>query len=80
MEARLLTALGTICLCLSAASIPEFAVATAPAADWPQWRGPARDGTSRERGLLRQWPKEGPPLAWLCGRHRRRLLDAGRRP
>src|SRR5262245_6690866 len=32
--------------------------------DWPQWRGPHRDGISAERGLLTTWPKEGPPLAW----------------
>jgi outer membrane protein assembly factor BamB len=34
------------------------------AADWPQWRGPQRDGVSKETGLLKEWPKEGPPLAW----------------
>jgi outer membrane protein assembly factor BamB len=34
------------------------------AADWPQWRGPDRDGISKETGLLKQWPKEGPKLAW----------------
>ncbi len=32
--------------------------------DWPQWRGPNRDGISKETGLLKQWPTEGPPLAW----------------
>jgi len=32
--------------------------------DWPQWRGPERDGISRESGLLKQWPKEGPKLLW----------------
>jgi outer membrane protein assembly factor BamB len=32
--------------------------------DWPQWRGPARDGVSKEKGLLKSWPKEGPALAW----------------
>ncbi|NOX55914.1 MAG: PQQ-like beta-propeller repeat protein [Planctomycetes bacterium] len=32
--------------------------------DWPQWRGPRRDGISDEIGLLRQWPSDGPPLAW----------------
>jgi outer membrane protein assembly factor BamB len=32
--------------------------------DWPQFRGPARDGHSKEKGLLREWPKKGPPLAW----------------
>lgn len=32
--------------------------------DWPQWRGPQRDGVSQEKGLLAEWPKEGPKLAW----------------
>src|SRR5436309_10408746 len=34
------------------------------AADWPQWRGPQRDGISREKGLLKDWPKEGPRMLW----------------
>jgi outer membrane protein assembly factor BamB len=34
------------------------------AADWPQWQGPNRDGKSADTGLLKEWPKEGPPLAW----------------
>jgi outer membrane protein assembly factor BamB len=34
------------------------------ASDWPQWRGPHRDGTSAENGLLEKWPKDGPPLLW----------------
>lgn len=33
-------------------------------ADWPQWRGPNRDGVSPETGLLKEWPAEGPALAW----------------
>jgi outer membrane protein assembly factor BamB len=32
--------------------------------DWPQWRGPRRDGVSAERGLLKAWPQNGPQLAW----------------
>jgi outer membrane protein assembly factor BamB len=32
--------------------------------DWPQWRGPQRDGTSKETGLLKEWPKDGPKLLW----------------
>ena len=36
----------------------------APAADWPQWRGPNRDGKSAETGLLAQWPDGGPRLVW----------------
>ena len=34
------------------------------AADWPQWRGPQRNGISAETGLLAEWPKEGPRLVW----------------
>jgi outer membrane protein assembly factor BamB len=34
------------------------------AADWPQWRGPNRDGLSQERGLLKSWPARGPKLLW----------------
>ncbi len=37
---------------------------TAGASDWPQWQGPDRDNMSKENGLLQQWPKDGPPLAW----------------
>jgi outer membrane protein assembly factor BamB len=34
------------------------------AANWPQWRGPQRDGISKEVGLLKQWPEGGPKLLW----------------
>lgn len=40
---------------------PAFAL------DWPQWQGPDRNGISKERGLLQEWPKDGPPLAWKVG-------------
>ncbi len=36
----------------------------APAADWPQFRGPNRDGVSSETGLLTSWPKDGPRVLW----------------
>ena len=32
--------------------------------DWPQWRGPDRTGVSKEKGLLKKWPAEGPKLLW----------------
>src|SRR5262245_851095 len=32
--------------------------------DWPQWRGPDRTNVNTETGLLQEWPKDGPPLAW----------------
>jgi len=37
---------------------------SAAAADWPQWRGPNRDGISSEIGLLKSWPEGGPRLVW----------------
>jgi outer membrane protein assembly factor BamB len=36
------------------------------AADWPQFRGPNRDGVSKEKGLLQSWPTDGPPLVWTA--------------
>lgn len=35
----------------------------APARDWPQWRGPNRDGISAETGFLAEW-KDAPALLW----------------
>lgn len=40
-----------------------FAGATG-AADWPQWQGPDRNGISKEKGLLQEWPVQGPKTAW----------------
>lgn len=34
------------------------------AADWPQFRGPNRDGKSDETGLMQRWPEGGPELLW----------------
>src|SRR6478609_11937580 len=39
-------------------------LSTASANDWPQWQGPDRNAISKETGLLQEWPKDGPPLAW----------------
>ena len=36
------------------------------ASDWPQFRGPQRDGKSTETGLLKSWPDSGPKLAWTA--------------
>ncbi len=32
--------------------------------DWPEFRGPARNGVCRETGLLKSWPDGGPKLLW----------------
>ena len=36
----------------------------ARAADWPQWRGPTRDGVSTEAIDATRWPATGPEVAW----------------
>jgi hypothetical protein len=50
--------LAVLLLCLAQQALAQTA------AIWPQWRGPNRDGISKETGLLKQWPAEGPPLVW----------------
>jgi outer membrane protein assembly factor BamB len=49
---------------LKGASLEPSRGKDAVAAQWPQWRGPHRDGVSPETGWLTQWPREGPPLLW----------------
>src|ERR1035441_1458015 len=39
-------------------------VALAASSDWPQFRGPHRDGASAETRLLQELPPGGPPLVW----------------
>ncbi len=64
MKSRSLTAIAALCLCVPSLFVTSSAHMSASSSDWPQWRGPARDGTSKETGLLKQWPKEGPKLLW----------------
>jgi outer membrane protein assembly factor BamB len=54
------------CLSLVFLSLPNAATAQLPVGpgDWPGWRGADRTGVSTETGLLKEWPKEGPPLVW----------------
>lgn len=60
-----LTPLAALCLCLAAVNVPTTtANMSASLFDWPQWRGPSRDGTSKETGLLKEWPAGGPKLLW----------------
>lgn len=55
---KALLSVAVISLCLSTEIFAQAG------SDWPQWRGPNRDGVSKETGLLKQWPAGGPPLAW----------------
>ena len=49
---------------LLACLIVALAASNVPAGDWPQWRGPLRNGICTETGLMSRWPAGGPPLAW----------------
>jgi outer membrane protein assembly factor BamB len=44
----------SLMVCLGAAAVR--------AADWPQWQGPDRARISKETGLLKEWPKDGPSV------------------
>jgi len=63
LKSRLLITIAALCLCYSAVFVARSAMA-ASTSDWPQWRGPERNGISQESGLLKQWPAEGPKLLW----------------
>jgi outer membrane protein assembly factor BamB len=47
-----------------AALIAASAIAVASASDWPEWRGPSRDGRSTETNLPSKWSVQGENLAW----------------
>ena len=49
---------------LVALALAVSATAMLTAADWPEWRGPARSGTSTETGLPSSWSPSGENLAW----------------
>ena len=55
MKIAIIVAIGILFCFLSAMSF---------AADWPQWRGPDRDGVSSETGWSSSWPEDGPKQAW----------------
>ena len=57
----LLVVVGSVLV--AAAGEPDGMIAS-PEPDWPQFRGPRRDGIAAERGLLQTWPGVGPKLAW----------------
>jgi outer membrane protein assembly factor BamB len=52
------------CLALVLLCVPAVAADPKESFDWPQWQGPDRNAVSKEKGLLKEWAKDGPPLAW----------------
>jgi len=55
---RVLSPLAVVFALLIASSVP------AAESEWKQWRGPNRDGKSKDTGLLKSWPKGGPKKLW----------------
>jgi outer membrane protein assembly factor BamB len=53
-------------VCVTASVALTGAPTPAPG-DWPQWRGPERNGISRETALAQQWPASGPAVVWSAG-------------
>jgi outer membrane protein assembly factor BamB len=49
-----------ITLCLILLSLCNLA----KAADWPQWRGPSRDGTWNEKGIVKKFTTGQLPIRW----------------
>ncbi|HKW98435.1 MAG TPA: PQQ-binding-like beta-propeller repeat protein [Bryobacteraceae bacterium] len=47
----------TSSICCAAATVPQVG-------DWPDWRGPNRDGISREKHLPEKWSLAGENLSW----------------
>ena len=64
MTSRLLVTTAALLLCLPTIFIKTPVSHGAVASDWPQWRGPERNGISQEKDLLKEWPREGPKLLW----------------
>jgi outer membrane protein assembly factor BamB len=50
--------------CLGSTFILLGLATVTTANDWPQWHGPKRDAICTETGLLKTWPKDGPPIVW----------------
>ncbi len=46
------------------AALVAGTIAVTGAADWPEWRGPSRDGSSIETNLPASWSPAGDNLAW----------------
>ncbi len=51
---------------LAALCLAPAAELTVKPTDWPQFRGPNRNGFSPETGLLKKWPEGGPPQVWTA--------------
>ncbi len=61
---KLFTAASLILICCLSNSMLTTALGNGSRAEWPQWRGPNRDGVSQETGLLTSWQQDEPKVLW----------------
>jgi outer membrane protein assembly factor BamB len=59
-----MTRRSTLSVVLGATALALTMALPAEAGDWSNWRGPHRDGTSEETGLVSSWSREGENLIW----------------
>jgi outer membrane protein assembly factor BamB len=60
-----IVSLGALGLTLAVLVADSPALVARAGGNWPQWRGPRRDGVSTEVNLLQTWPAGGPPKLWV---------------
>jgi len=56
---------------LSQGSVLHGTEVDSGSASWPDFHGPGPTNISHEKGLLKKWPEDGPPLVWKyssCGK------------
>ncbi len=51
-------------VCTVTTALALIGVSTASADDWPQWRGPSRDGAWNETGIMESFPPGALPVSW----------------
>ena len=53
---------------VSSNAVSTSTIAAAPSGSpfWPRFHGPKGDNLSPDTGLLKEWPKSGPPLVWTA--------------
>ncbi len=64
MMKSLSSAFGALLMALLLLTVSAPAASAATGGDWTDWRGPARDGISPEKGLPTKWSPAGDNLAW----------------
>lgn len=56
--------IGLLAFALCSVNLGASSALPAGPADWPQWRGHDRMGLSKDAGLAKQWPANGPATVW----------------